>query len=351
MNSDPLQGDAERSRVPVHTIDSALVPEQANTQFANAFSTQIVLRIGINLRELGQDATTIQVLANLVTAFFWRELGLAQQPLLDGDPITSDDKKRASQAVAVDPDALSRDLKRIAIAQSTELCSASANIGALAILLNLTTVETTLLACSFAAAYSDRAELLDRLAYELRLNDNEHKYATLAILLGEPVDAVRNAFVSGRLLALRLMTSSSWHRGAHLSAVLSATAEALELMQTRHRSRKALMVFLLESEFDCTLIADPSTPSSVYRECFPDRIAEAYERTLKQQPLRAVDIASVLHWFAAIEVPTNRIEPLAGRLDFESIRETIKQCFVERSKADAPTTEFDLLRSLYNAAT
>ena len=176
------------------------------------------------------------------------------------------------------------------------------------------------------------------------------KTAVLALLFDESVDAVRSLFVSGRLLALRLVTPRSWHRASNLSDVLSASFECLWLLQTQHRSRDALMVFLLEPEFDCTLIVDPSTPLSLYRECFPERIAAVYERTVKEQPLRAVDIASLLHWFAAVDVSPAPLKPLAGRLDFETVRETLKRCFVERSKVDAPTSEFDLLRSLYNAA-
>lgn len=351
MTVDTPQGDAERSRAPaVNTINSEPEPDEANTQFATAISTQIVLKIGTKLRDLGQDDLTVQSLANLVIAFFWRELGLERRATLDSDPITSGDKSAPQAVVVVDPDALARDLKRIAIAEPTELCSASANIRSLANLLNLKPVEQKLLAWSFAASYSDRAELLDRLAYELKLTDAEHKYSVLATLLDEPVDDVRSAFVSGRLLALRLFGPRAWHAAAHLSHVLSPTYEALALLQTQHRSHNALMVFLLEPEFDCALVVDPSTPSSLFRECFPDRIAEVYERTVKQQPLRALYIASVIQWFAVIEVSAERLEPLAGRLDFETIRETIKRCFVDCSKRDVATGEFELLKALYAAA-
>jgi hypothetical protein len=352
MNFDTPMGDAKRSRVPaVNTINSEPEPDEASTQFATATSAQIALSIGINLTALDLDDLTRQSCAELVTAFFWRELGLKRAPRFDGDTVIPGDDTSAPAPQEIDCDEMARHLKRVAIAQPTSLCNARANIGAMAVLLNLSSVEQKLLAWSFAAAYANCAELFDRLAYELRFSDNERKYAMLAILLSEPVDSVKTAFVSGRLLALRLMTASAWHRAAHLSHVLSATFEGLWLLQTRHPSRNALMAFLQSSEWDCTLIVDPATPSSVYRECFPERISEAYERTVKQQALRASDIASVIQWFTTIEVPAERLEPLAGRLDFETIRESLKASFVERGKANAPTTEFDLLRTLYNAAT
>lgn len=351
MNFDTPAGDAERSRVPVHTISSDPLPDDATTQFASATCAQIVLSIGINLSALDLDELTRQLLAGHVAAIFWKELGLNRLPWMDGDPIIPGDDASTIVPQQIDCDALARQLKRMAIAEPTTLCNPRTNIGALAILLNLSTVEQKLLAWSFAAAYGNDAQQLDRMAYELRFIDHEHQYATLAILLSEPVDSVRTAFASGRLLALRLMTTRSWHRAAHLSDVLSATFECLWLLQTRHPSRDALMAFMQSPEWDCTLIVDPSTPSSDYRECFPERISQAYEAAVKEQPLSAADIASVIHWFTTIEVPAERLEPLAGRLEFETIRETLKHTFVERSQADSPTTEFDLLRALYNAAT
>ena len=336
--------------MPVNTINSEPMPDEANTQFATAVSARIARSVGVKSHEIALDASVRQTLATFVTAFFWRELGLARAPKLPGDTFIHGDENSTAVSLTVDPDALTRALEHVAIAQPTELCKASANIETLVLVLNLEPVEKKLLAWSFAAAHSAHAEPFVQLAYELRFSDVGHTHHVLSVLLDESVDDVKNMFVSGRLLALGLFTPSSWNRAANLNDVLSASCNALSLLLTPHRSHNALLVYLLEPELDWMLLVDLSTPSSVFRQCFPERIAAVYERTVQQQSLRASDIAALLYWFAAIDVPGERLETLAGRLDFEVVRETVKRCVVERSQLGTSATEFDLMRSLYNAA-
>ena len=351
MNFDARQqGDADRSRVPVHTISSDPVPDEANTQFATALVQRLTQTIGIKLRELGHDASTLQSVAKRVVDLF-PELGIAPKRQLEGDPVALDDKNGASASAKVDLIALTDALESVAIAQPTELCNASANLGALATILNLQPVEKKLLALCFAASYCTQAERFDRVAYALRFNDTAHKHHLLSVLLGEPLDDVRNVFSPPcRLLGLRFVAPKAWHRAAHLSDILAPTIEMLELLQTRHRSWRAVLAYALESEFDCSTVVAVETPLSVYQECYPDDVAQVYQRTVQRLALRGADIRAAIQWFTASEIAIERLEPLAGRLDFETVRETIKQCIVDCSQRDVPTTEFKLLQALYAAA-
>lgn len=351
MNFDALQGDAESARVSDHPIKhSEHDLDAGNSQFANNVSAQIVLSVGVNLLKLAQDASTLQTLANLVSAFFRRELGRDGGNGSNNDHFNSNNESASAGNAAIDAAALSRELKHVVVDPPTRRCTCSLNIGVLAAELNLTAVENKLLAWCFAAAYSDRAERLDDIARKLRFSDSEHKYALLATLLEEPLDDVKSAFASGRLVALQLVQPRSWHQAEHLSAVLAATLDCLWMLQIRHRSRRAQMIFVLEPDVECALLADPTTPSELIRKCFPASIAEVYERTIKQKPMRAVDIASVLYWCAARELPAAHLEPLAGKLGFTAMRQAIQLRFVDCSKANVATTDFKLLQALYAAA-
>ncbi|MGL5002122.1 MAG: hypothetical protein ACRDAM_04220, partial [Casimicrobium sp.] len=232
----------------------------------------------------------------------------------------------------------------------TLCCTVSANLLAFQRLLHLTDFERTMLQWAYALAGSHDT-LPTKVLSHLVFDDEAHRHRVIAALFDVPVATVEGYFKNiNRLLALGFLEPNAWQIKQCLADVLVATDMLMMVLETPIRSDDMLTAMLLEHEDDGALLTDEDDSRATLFETYPGQIADCYERALRDQPMRARDVMALTEWFTGIEFRRELFDDFGKCFDFVTVRETIKRCALERSRAGLPLRPFDIIRALYVAA-
>ncbi len=327
------------SALPMETF--GLAPHPENHRFARQTVAQMLYRIGCELPNIATDPEAGFAAAWIARYFTTR--GDATHVFAVTDyMVTLPAIDAAEHAVflrdTTPPEA------------PTLCCTVSANLLALQRLLHLTDFERTMLqwACALVGSHDT---LPSKVLSHLVFSDEAQRHRVIATLFDVSVKTVESYFSNiNRLLALGFLEPNVWQIKQCLTDVLTATELLTMVLETPIRSDDMLAAMLREHEDDGALLADEDDSRTTLFETYPGEIADCYERTLRDQPLRARDVMTLTEWFTGIEFRRELFDDFGKCFDFVTVRETIKRCALERSRAGLPTRPFDIIRALYVAA-
>jgi hypothetical protein len=331
-------------------------------------------RIGLHVQQLTTEANT-PWLARVVQRSFWQELGLDDPnlaPEINADKQAADEHesywhtpiflwpKDKPFVLKVSIEVMRRGLEKIACTRPSYLSIVEANLRKLKELLNLSEAESKLLTLAWCVGKDqerdDKSDLLSALPLcAMTIFDDAstaERNTKLATLLDEPVDAVATLFnPCSKLVALRFLDAKPWHEQKTLLDFVQATDEFVDLLETPHRSDAALLAYILEQEHDWLLGPESDNATELITSEYNGHdVEEAYLHSRFNKPLPARAVCAVAEWFSGMEFDTTLFEPAAKRIDFESIREAVKNAVLECCTADKPVTEFTVLKAIYAAA-
>jgi hypothetical protein len=376
MNNETSDG-AERLSVPVATEFAASFRPATHPHSLAFLDYQCkfwMRRIGLHIQQLTTEANT-HWLARVVQRSFWQELDLddpnqAPEKIADKQAAEEHESywqtpiflwpKDKSFILKISIEVMRRSLEKIDCIRPSYLSIVEANLSKLRELLNLNDAEIKLLTLAWCAGKDqerdDKSDLLSALSLcPMTIFDDAstaERNTKLATLLDEPVDAVATLFdPCFKLMALRFLDAKPWHEQKTLLDFVQATDEFVDLLETPHRSDAALLAYILEQERDWLLGSESDNPTElITSEYNGHTVEEAYLHSRFDKPLTARAICAVAEWFSGIEFDTTLFKPTAERIDFEGIREAVKNAVLECCTADKPVTEFAILKAIYAAA-
>lgn len=219
-------------------------------------------------------------------------------------------------------------------------------------LLHLSQVERKLLLWAHLVS-QQRPNPLVTLMCSLPVADEQSAYEMLAVLLDEPEQEIAECFVIPyRLSAMRLI-EGPWRgtgRAGNLAQYVLGTDAMLEILETPHRSKKALLHHLSSPDFLWDNEFDYEDDPSVCRERYPGGVGEAIEATILDEPLSAAHIASLIWWWTGMSVDAGVCEPLQGLLDYYSVHQAIRSYAQTQALRNRSITEVGVLHAVYTAA-
>jgi hypothetical protein len=327
------------SALPMETF--GLAPHPDNHRFARQTVAQILFRVGCELPNIGVDPDAGFAAAWTARYFVTRQ----------GDALTAMTTDYMVTLPAIDPAEHAMFLRDTTPPDEPTLCcTVSSNLSALQRLLHLTDFERTMLQWAYAPVGSHDTLPSKVLSY-LVFRDEAHRNQMIATLFGLPKKTVESYFASiNRLLALGLLVPNEFQIKQCLADVLVATDSLTMVLETPIRSDDRLVAMLLEHEEDSGLLTDEDDSRTTLFETYPSEIADCYERALRDRPMRAEDVHALAEWFTGIAFKRELFDDFGMRFDFVTVRETIKLCALERSRAELPTRPFDVIRALFLAA-
>lgn len=143
--------------------------------------------------------------------------------------------------------------------------------------------------------------------------------ASLALLLDEPISAVRSSLATpSRLHALGLVDSPDGMQT--LSSYLSALQPLQAALETDHGSTAGFLDFLRRPALPWLLEPVHGVPPGMLDEWFDPAVAEAMRSQMAHRPQTAAGVAALIRWSCGWSVPVAGCEPLAGRLRLQATR-------------------------------
>jgi hypothetical protein len=326
--------------LPMETF--GLAPHPDNHRFARQTVAQMLYRVGCELPNIGVDSD-----AGFAAAWTARYFVTRQGDEMLGSAVTD----HIISLPAIDAAEHAMFLRDTTPPDEPTLCcTVSANLRALQRLLHLTDFERKMLQWAYALV-GVHDLLPSKVLSHLVFRDEDHRHRMIATLFGVPVKTVESYFTSiNRLLALGLLVPNEFQIKQCLADVLVATDSLVMLLETPVRSDDGLVAMLLEHDEDSGLLTDEDDSRTTLFETYPSDIADCYERALRNQTMRASDVHALVEWFTSIEFKRECFDDFGKRFAFETVRETIKRCALEQSRAGLPTRPFDVIRALYVAA-
>ncbi len=327
------------SALPMETF--GLAPHPENQRFARQTVAQMLYRVGCELPNVGVDPDA-GFAAAWIARYFTTRNGATHLSVVTDYMISLPAIDAAEHAVflrdTTPPEA------------PTLCCMVSANLLALQRILKLTDFERTMLQWAYAL-FGSHDTLPTKVLSHLVFDDEAHRHGVIATLFDVPVKSVEGYFNSiNRLLALGLLVPNEWQIKQCLSDVLVAADLLTMLLETPVRSDDMLVALLLEHEDDAALLTDEDDSRTTLFETYPGEIADCYERALRDQPMRVQDVHALTEWFTGFDFRRELFDDFNKHFDFVTVRETIKRCALERSRAGLPVRPFDIIRALYVAA-
>ncbi|TAG46820.1 MAG: hypothetical protein EAZ30_11510 [Betaproteobacteria bacterium] len=327
------------SALPMETF--GLAPHPDNHRFARQTVAQMLYHVGCELPNIGVDPDAGFAAAWTARYFVTRQ----------GDALvsaTTDDMILLPAIDAAEHAMFLRDTTPPD--EPTLCCTVSANLRALQRLLHLSDFERSMLQWAYALVGAHDT-LPSKVLSHLVFRDEAHRHRMIAALFGVSVKTVESYFTSiNRLLALGFLAPNEFQIKQCLADVLVATDSLVRVLETPIRSDDGLVAMLLEHEADSELLTDEDDSRTTLFETYPGDIADCYERALRNQAMRVHDVHALVEWFTGIEFHRECFDDFGKCFAFETVRETIKRCALERSRAGLPTRPFDVIRALYVAA-
>ena len=325
------------------------VPEHPrNAAFRQAQAAQMLKTLGANLHRL-VEGDEFQRAARHVRNFFAPELGIADARICSID-IPHFLLPAGRPVELVDPARFGAEIAALTVAELNGECAVVHNLDWLTELLHLSRVERKLLLWSYCAETQHPAVLRHVLGCAPCENWADAIEA-LAVLLEEPVIAVAECLVLPcRLRAMGLILTDTKRMPSNIGQCFEAGETLVEVLETVHRSKDALLFDLLEPRPHWSLLPDSDVPDGLLVEWFDQPMADVFIATLNGKQLGASEIASAVLWLSGWHLPPEQFEPLAGHLVFDVIERTVQRCFVEHARQDQPVTQLALMQALYAAA-
>jgi hypothetical protein len=231
-------------------------------------------------------------------------------------------------------------------------CRVERNLKRLGDLLQFSQVERKLLLWAYVVSQL-HPNHLGTLMCSLPVSDEQSAYQMLAVLLDEPEQEIADCFaIPYRLSAMGLM-EGPWRgsgRAGNLAHYVSGTYAMLEILESPHRSKKALLHCLSKPDFQWDSEFDYEDDPSVCRERYPGGVGEAIEATILDEPLSAAHIASLIWWWTGMPVETGVCAPLKGLLDYYSVHQAIRNYAQTQARRNRSITEIGVFHALYTAA-
>ena len=341
------------------------VPHPENLRFQMCEERKAMHRLGIVLSDLVgvDDSEDLHYAAHTIRRYFGDELSMEPAPEFRGEVPRFLLPADSQTAQRTDTRQLALHLQQLEMPQEKIVCRVSTNLNLLQKLLNFSTLETNYLALAYAVSrqYQRTTSVSCNITLALQhvaLHDDGQRNRAIALLLdvgGEEVATMLAA--SCRLKALRFVdtvhtTHTTQTNGvSNLCSWFVLTDEAMDVLESKHRSHNALLQAILEPEQDLNLLNDHAVPiGNLYSE-FPREVAEAFECAVLQRPLKAQHIYALVRWYTggSPALPSH-YSPLAGRIGLEAVREAIKRAALDCSRANVPLDSFALMRALYDGA-
>lgn len=325
-------------------------PHPSNASFCEAMTATMVKSFGLNLHRFssGQD---FQGAAFDIQRFFAIHFGafelLSSQPDL---PRFLQPENRQPDA-PIEPEQFTAQLAELELPEPNQPCPVLRNLEWLCDLLHLTSVERKVLLWSYMLNCITPTEL-PRMLGTVSCADEAHAKQCLATLLDEPVEAVNAIYAEPcRLHAMGLIEVELWHEASILNVYLMPTPTLAVVLETLQQSQEAMLLRLLEPETNW-ILDNKNFPVGLFDMWYPPSVARACKATVHARPLSADDIAALIRFFTKYQVPTEHCGPLAGRLDFGTIHQAVKRCFIESSRRQLESvTQLDVLQALHAVAT
>jgi hypothetical protein len=223
-----------------------------NAAFRRHHMGRLLHRIGAQLRrwldgqDLARESTAIEQLC-------WRELGVAKQPIFDGDLpdflMVDGDGYRGDLSIPTATAILAARMTALEPPPAPAESCIGTNLDTLARLLNLTPFECQWLRWSYCIRRFGRAILPT-----IPLRDNEHGCDVLALLCDMPMDAVRDAVASRRLHIWGFLdgTGADGEMPSLLSGWLLATDQFADWIEQPYDSDSDLLTALCQAQVSLT---------------------------------------------------------------------------------------------------
>ncbi|MDP9996464.1 hypothetical protein J2W28_006957 [Variovorax boronicumulans] len=325
------------------------VPEHpCNVAFRQAQAAQLLKFLGTNLHRL-VDGDEFQRAARHVRNFFAPELGIASCRICSFD-IPQFLLPADRPVELIDPMLFGAQIAALTISGPDSECAVARNLTWLAELLHLTGVERKLLLWAYCAE-TEHPAVLNRVLGCMPCENWADSIEALSILLEEPAIAVAISLASPcRLRALRLMLTDTLRVPSSVSQCLEASETLVEVLETVHRSRSALLADLLEPRSHWTLQPESDVPDGLLVEWFDLPVAEVFVAARNERSMSAAQIAVAITWLTGWQIPAEQYQPLAGHLTFDLIELTVQRCFVEQGRRHRAVTVLALMQALYAAA-
>ncbi|WP_143713553.1 hypothetical protein [Variovorax sp. RO1] len=327
------------------------VPEHPrNVAFRQAQAARMLQTLGVNLHRL-VDGDAFQRAARHVQNFFAPELGIADTRTCSFDTprflLAADHPAEP----LIDPVSLTAEIAALTVPEPDGECAVARNFAWLTELLHLTPVERKLLLWAYCAETQHPA-VLNRVLGCVPCENWADVIEALSILLEEPVIAVAECLVLPcRLQAMRLILTETQRAPSSLSQCLDASDTLIEVLETVHRSKNALIFDLLEPRLPhWSLQPQNDVPDAALLEWFDQPVADVFIASLSGRPLNAANISAAITWLTGWQVPDAQCEPLAGHLPLDVIERAVQRCFVEHGQRNEPVTVLALMQALYAAA-
>lgn len=325
------------------------VPDHpCNAAFRQAMAARMLKTLGANLHRL-VDGDEFQRTARHVRNFFAPELGISNARICSID-IPRFLLPADRPVELIDPAQFGIEIAALTVPAPDGECAVVRNLDWLVELLHLTRVERKLLLWAYCAE-TEHPAVLNRVLECIPCENWADAIEALAVLLEEPVIAVAECLVLPcRLQALRLLLTDTRGVPSSMSQCLETGETLVEVLETVHRSRNALLADLMEPRPHWSLQPEHGVPDGLLVEWFEQPVAEVFVAALNGQPLSADQIATTVLWLTGWHIPAAQFGALAGHLAFEVIERTIQRCFIEHCQRDEPVSALALMQALYAVA-
>jgi hypothetical protein len=262
----------------------------------------------------------------------------------------------------VDVTALSGHISALRRPVPDPVCIAERKLALLETLLHLRPAEVALIALAYAASpdgwpqsESDTFEhdqhALHAVLMGLNWRDLAERDHVFSGLLGVPPQDAAELFANpATVQALHLIDNTDWHRGHSAFAFATATEKLFAVLETQYLTHEALLVDLQSLSFDRCLLPDSDVPEGMLQEFKPPLVADAYMAARQSRHLTAEQLAALVHWQTGMAVTAESVQPLASRLDFETVCRVLAQAVLDCRKTDVLVKPLTLLKALYAAA-
>ena len=307
--------------------------------------------LGANLHRLIDDdqGDEFQRAARHIRNFFAPELGIASVRIYSFDvpqfllPVDC-------PVALIDPVLFAAQMQAVVPPEFGGECSVLRNLDGLTELLHLTRVERKLLLWSYCAEAQHPAVLKGVLGC-VPCENWADAIEALSILLEEPAIAVAICLASPfRLRALRLVLTDTLRVPSSLAQCLQASETLVEVLETVHLSKTALLADLQGPRSHWTLQPESDVADGLLVAWFDLPVADVFAAALNERRLTAPQIAVAITWLTGWQIPAEQYQPLAEHLTFDLIELTVQRCFVDHGQRHRSVTVLALMQALYVAA-
>lgn len=343
-----------------HTDFLSKLPSRHNLEYRAWLERLFMRRIGVALPTLPDTRQRTWTAAHMMRRYFWRELGLQSRPELPTElPMFL--WRPDYELPPVDVVAMADSLATIEQSESAPLCIAERRMALLTELLHLTPAESALLQLAYAACHwelptSSESYAADQHSLQAVLNclhwrdlvERNHVFAMLLAVSVEDAAALFDAPAS--IVALHLIDNESWHKGRNALAFATATDKLLALLETQYQTHAALLADLQMASPDIGAALDSDYPADLLYEELPLSVADAYMAARRGHALNAAQLVALVWWQTGLELAAEVAQPLADKLDFETVVRVLIRAVLSCRTSGSSVTELALLQALYAAA-